>query len=208
MIEAGEDLPLLLELADRQFGVHSEPDEFQGDLHVELVLTHGAIDLSHTTFADRVQETIGADAASRLAAWREGLQQVPSNAGQRRGDETIVTGVGGNEGLEFGAENRIRPAGAFQEGGSLTGSQIDNLREEGFDQSRAGDAGFGIHQSWITYRAPVPSASSAAARRISGKQGRGAGGNEAHFFVTFSRRESIAGSGAEYGKCATLYDMP
>ncbi len=62
MIEAGQDLPLVLETIDDEIRVPARSEQLDGDLLLVLVVrADGSVDLTHAANADLPRDLIGAD---------------------------------------------------------------------------------------------------------------------------------------------------
>src|ERR1700674_2717871 len=65
MIEAGEDLPLILETIDNEIRVLTRADQLDCDLLLVLVVcAEGSVDLTHAANADLPHDLVGADTSA------------------------------------------------------------------------------------------------------------------------------------------------
>ena len=70
MVHHGQCLPLRLEAGDDLPGVHAWLDHFESDLPLHRLSLFGHVDRAHPSFANLLQELVGADLSSGALADR------------------------------------------------------------------------------------------------------------------------------------------
>jgi hypothetical protein len=116
VIHQGQRLPLRLEAGDDLVRVHAGLEHLQGHLAAHRLLLLGHEDHTEATFADLLQQLVGAD--DRAGPLRDGVGH-GGNALFGQVEQVAAAFVGTQQGFDLGAKFRMAGAGAFQVSGTL-----------------------------------------------------------------------------------------